>query len=72
MQFIRKIVRYLLSSKSNNRQSVRADVSKKTKIQQAIDNDPQIKKIDKEIEKIHSQYKISPEMVELLKKYGAL
>lgn len=45
---------------------------KPAEIQKVIDNDPRLQKIDKEIEKIHSQYKMSPEMVDLLKKYGAL
>jgi hypothetical protein len=45
---------------------------KPAEIQRVIDNDPRLKKIDSEIEKIHSEYKIDPEFVELLKKYGAL
>lgn len=72
MQFIRKIFRFLLSDDNTNNQSVSAKENKQKRIQKAIDNDPQIKKIDKEIEDIHSKYPIDPEFKELLKKYGAL
>jgi hypothetical protein len=38
-----------------------------------IDNDPQLKKIDDEIARLHQKYgQLEPEFKEILKKYGAL
>ena len=42
-------------------------------LQQVIDNDPVLKKLDADIEKLHQNYgKLDPEYVKILKKYGAL
>ena len=42
-------------------------------LQQVIDNDPVLKKLDADIEKLNQQYgKLDPEHVKILKKYGAL
>ena len=42
-------------------------------LQQVIDNDPILKKLDADIEKLNQQYgKLDPEHVKILKKYGAL
>jgi hypothetical protein len=48
--------------------------SKKPKdLQTVIDNDPQLKKIDADIARLHQTYgQLSPEFKEILKKYGAL
>ena len=41
-------------------------------LQQVIDNDPQLKKIDAEIARLNNQSgQLSPEFVKILKKYGA-
>jgi hypothetical protein len=42
-------------------------------LQQVIDNDPILKKLDADIEKLNQQYgKLDPEHVKILKKYGVL
>jgi hypothetical protein len=42
-------------------------------LQYVIDNDPQLKKIDNEITKLHQTYgELDPEFKKILKKYGAL
>jgi hypothetical protein len=46
---------------------------KAKRISAMIDNDPEIKKIDAEIARLHKENgQLSPEFKEILKKYGAL
>jgi predicted nucleic acid-binding Zn-ribbon protein len=46
---------------------------KSRKMQKILDNDPELKKIDAEISRLHQTHgQLSPEFKEILKKYGAL
>ncbi len=43
------------------------------RMQKILDNDPELKKIDAEIARLHQTHgQLSPEFKEILKKYGAL
>jgi hypothetical protein len=61
-------------SKSNLKEffGLFGDKKKPKDLQNIIDNDPQLKKIDAEIAKLNNQSgQLSPEFVKILKKYGA-